>query len=256
MTIQVAPHHRRRARLGRVELALALCLCLLAGCRSAFLGQAACPVSRPTTASTADITARRLERREQVRQDIQRQYVDAKSAEAETPLPSGAGDPFSGQATVITTAAVPSADAARRELVHDLKPWEERLGEVIDDIAAGDDPAALVRLEDLLARHARDPVMVHATAVQLLRVNRPDLVVDKLTPIMRELPPEARLDQVLGLALYRLGRFSAAETVLLRSLELDNTLPLTYLFLGCTAEKLHKRQAARGYFEKAWQLGL
>ncbi|MGQ9822527.1 MAG: hypothetical protein ACUVQK_11745 [Thermogutta sp.] len=256
MTTKVAAHHRRRARPGGVGPALALCLCLLAGCRSAFLGQAACPVSRPTPASTADITARRLERREQVRQDIQRQYADAKFAEAERPVSPGAGDPFSDQATVITTAAMPFADAARRELVHDLKPWEERLGEVIDDIAAGDDPAALVRLEDLLARHARDPVMVHTTAVQLLRVNRPDLVADKLAPIMRELPPDARLDQVLGLALYRLGRFSEAETVLLRSLELDNTLPLTYLFLGCTAEKLHKRQEARGYFKRASQLGL
>lgn len=256
MTIQVAAHHRRRARPGCVGPALALCLCLLSGCRSTFPGQAACPVSRPTTASTADITARRLERREQVRQDIQRHYADAKSAEAETPLSSGAGDPFSGQATVITTAAVPSADAARREPVRDRKPWEERLGEVIDDIAAGDDPAALVRLEDLLARCGRDPVMVYAMAVQLLRINRPDVVADKLAPIMRELPPDARLDQVLGLALYRLGRFSEAETVLLRSLELDNSLPLTYLFLGCTAEKLHKRQEARDYFEKAWHLGL
>lgn len=256
MTIQVAAHHRRRARLDCVGPALALCLCLLAGCRGIFPGQAACPVSQTSAALTADITARRLERREQVRQDIQRHYADAKSAQTEARLSSVVGSPFSDPASVVPAAAAPSADTPRREPVRDLRPWEERLGEVIDDIAFGDDPAAMLRLEDLLARHGRDPVMVHATAVQLLRVNRPDVVADQLAPIMRELPPDARLDQVLGLALYRLGRFSEAEMVLLRSLELDNTLPLTYLFLGCTAEKLHKRQEARGYFEKAWQLGL
>lgn len=237
-------------------LALASCLGVLGGCRSTSSGLKGPLVSKAPTASAADITAQRLQRREQVRRDIGQRYADALSADAATLSSSRVGGSISGPSSVLPTAAEIPAERQRGELADNAAPWEESLREVIDDIAGGDDPAALVRLEDLLGRHGRDPIMVHAAAVQLLRVNRPDIVVDKIAPVLRELPPDARLDQVLGLALYRLGRFSEAETVLLRSLELDNTLPLTYLFLGCTAEKLHQPQQARRYFERASQLGL
>lgn len=237
-------------------LVLACCLGLLVGCRSTSPGPECRPLAKPSPTSAADITAERLERRERVRRDIQQRHEDALAAAAQRRPDSDAGDATSRRSAVIPVAAETSAESRDGERVGDSTSWEERLGEVIDDVAAGDDPAALMRLEDLLAKHGRDPVMVHAAAVQLLRVNRPDVVIEKIAPIVRGLPPDARLDQVLGLALYRLGRFSDAETILRRSLELDNSLPLTYLFLGCTAEKLHKPQEARRYFEKASQLGL
>lgn len=248
--------HRRAPAPVIAGLALASCLGVSAGCRSTSPGSKAPLFSTAPTASAADITTQRLQRREQVRRDFRQRYAAALSAENATVSTSKASDSSSGRSAVVPATAEIPAENDRGTPDDNLAPWEERLREVIDDIVGGDDPAALVRLEDLLARHGRDPIMVHAAAVQLLRVNRADIVVDKIAPILRDLPPDARLYQVLGLTFYRLGRFSDAERVLLQSLELDNTLPLTYLFLGCTAEKLHQPQEARRYFERASQLGL
>ncbi len=253
MTPKSLTLHRRASASVFAGLALASWLGVSVGCRS---GTYAPPRFAAPAASPADITTQKLQRREQVRRDFRQRYAAALSAEKASLSTSHASDSSSGRTAVVPASAEISDETSHGTLADDAASWEERLREVIDDIVAGDDPAALVRLEDLLARHGRDPIMVHAAAVQLLRVNRADIVVDKIAPVLRDLPPDARLDQVLGLAFYRLGRFSDAERVLLRSLELDNTLPLTYLFLGCTAEKLHQPQEARRYFERAWQLGL
>ncbi len=257
MTRAALSPHRGHRFAQPAGLATACALCVLLGCQTTASRIENPRITHESPTSLTDIRALRQERREQVRQDIQQAYGQAVLAQAESPPFTARNDSTADRSTIVRA----SAEFTFSESNDDRPPddpaaWEKALAEAIAEVAAGDEPAGLVRLQDLIERHDRAPMVVHAAAIRLLRINRADLIVERLMPVIQDLPADARLYQVLGLALYRTKRYPEAETVLLKSLELDNSLALTYLFLGSTAEKLQKPQDARRYFEKASKLGL
>jgi len=118
-------------------------------------------------------------------------------------------------------------------------------------LAEGSPDAALAFYQEAVRLSPDDPDVALSAAVESLRHNHPDLVVELLSPLQGSFVHSPRLPQILGIAHYRLGDYRSAQVSLQQALSLDRSRALTYLLMGCTLAKLGQRESAEAYFRQA-----
>jgi len=118
-------------------------------------------------------------------------------------------------------------------------------------LAEGSPEAALAFFEEAVRLSPDDPNVALSAAVESLRHNHPDLVVELLSPLQGSNAHSPRLPQILGIAYYRLGDYPSAQVLLQQALSLDRSQALTYLLMGCTLAKLGQRESAEAHFRQA-----
>jgi tetratricopeptide (TPR) repeat protein len=118
-------------------------------------------------------------------------------------------------------------------------------------LKADDMPAALRCYREAAALGPDNPQILLSAAAGALRSNRPDVVVELLTPVEKQFSNSAALKRALGTAYYRLGNYRAAEVSLQQALSLDKSSALAYFLMGCTLAKLGQPAAADEHLRQA-----
>src|SRR5262249_29592276 len=100
-------------------------------------------------------------------------------------------------------------------------------------LAGGDAAKARRLLSQVLSQNSDNPQVPVRAAVLALRYEQADMAIYLLQPAATRFSDSAAVSRTLGMAQYRKGNYTAAQTALSRALSLDKSNALAYLLMGC-----------------------
>ncbi len=115
-------------------------------------------------------------------------------------------------------------------------------------------PVAVGELEHAMQADPQNPQIPVNLAQYALRLNQNAVAAVMLDAATRKFPTTATVHRAYGLALYRMGDYTSAETALRKAVSLDNGDALAYFLMGYSLERQGKHAESVASFDQAQTL--